>query len=204
MCAELDPLLVKASFHGSDPPNPWEGYQLALESGLENAGSHTHLLLLQEDVILCRNFVPAVERIAAAKPADPVCLFLAWLPRHVSAEALQASVRGERYLRFRVSQFVPVVAILWPLHKASEFLNWSRSGVRLPGYPNRVASDDAVVAEWHRRCQETIWVSCPSLVEHDDEQPSVKGKRYEVWGRDRSRVAANFIGDADPLALDWT
>ena len=200
LLAGLDPLPTEVSFHSSDPPNPWEGYKKAIA----DPPDCSHLLVIQEDTQVCRNFPLAVERIARAK-TDPVCLFLAWLPPNVAMDARRASIRGERYIRYRPgSKFCPVVAILWPLEALERFKAWAEVSP-LPGRPNP-ASDDAIVGEWYKRNQksETIWVSVPSLVEHPDTAESVKGRRNEVWGRDKGRVAALYIGDGDPLAYDWS
>lgn len=198
--AGLAPLDVEVSLHSSDPPNPWEGYKQAIA----DPPDCTHLLVLQEDTQVCRNFPPAVEKIAAAK-SDPVCLFLAWLPPNVAVDAMRASIAGERYIRYRPSsKFCPVVAILWPIEALERFKAWAACSP-LPGRPTP-ASDDAIVGEWYKRNQkaETIWVTVPSLVEHPDNVESVKGRRNEVWGQDKGRVAALFIGGDDPLQYDWS
>ena len=186
--------------HSSDPPSPWAGYQQALT----NPPDCTHLLVLQEDVIVCRNFPLAVEKIAEAKPDDPVCLFVSWLPRQIAIEARYALKNDQRYIKARVAKFCPVVAVLWPLTAAERFLSWAETA-KLPGHPGQVRSDDAVLGDWIRRKQETVWVTCPSLVEHPDRVPSVKGRQNAMWGRDRGRVALQWIGsERDPLDLDWS
>ena len=196
----LDPLHTEVSLHSSDPPNPWEGYKKAIA----DPPDCTHLLVIQEDALVCRNFPLAVTKIAEAK-SDPVALFLAWLPKNVAVDAFRASIAGERYIRYRPSsKFCPVVAILWPVEALERFKAWA-AGAPLPGRPTP-ASDDAIVGEWLKRNQktETIWCSVPSLVEHPDMTESVKGRRNEVWGQDKGRVAALFIGDRDPLDFDWS
>lgn len=186
--------------HSSDPPSPWDGYKQALT----DPPDCTHLLLLQEDVVVSRNFPLAVEKIAEAKPAEPVCLFLSWLPNQIVREARQALLRNQRYIAARPAKFCPVVAVLWPVAAIERFLEWSETA-RLPGHPGNVRSDDAVLGEWIRRKREVVWVALPSLVQHPDLVPSVKGRQNANWGKDRGRVALNWIGpDADPLELDWS
>jgi hypothetical protein len=161
--------------------------------------------VIQEDTTVCRNFAPAVERIAVAKPDDPVCLFLSWLPQIIKRDALQALKSGDRYIRARPAKFCPVVAVLWPVDAAERFIAWTESGVRLPGHPGDVRSDDAVLGEWIRRRQGNVWITLPSLVEHPDTVLSVKGRQNAMWGKDKGRVAMHWIGpDADPLELDWS
>jgi hypothetical protein len=192
------------SVHSSDPPNPWEGYQRALLSGLDAPENPTHVLVIQEDTIVCRNFSRTLLRIAAAKQDEPVVLFLSWLPPAVAKDAREAMIRGDRYFRHRPAKFCSVVAVLWPVEAARRFLSWAQSGVKLPGYPDRVASDDACLGDWIRRKKETVWVALPSLVEHPDTVESVKGRQNALWGKDRGRCALNFIGERNPLELDWS
>ncbi len=199
----LHPLPTEISVHSSDPPSPWEGYKQALRSLLDDPSRPTHGLVIQEDTIVCKNFPRAVEEIAKAKD-EPVCLFLSWLPNAMVGDARQALIKGERYIRARPAKFIPAIAILWPLESAARFLEWAESGVRLPGHPNNVRSDDACFAEWLRRKQGSFLITCPSLVEHPDNVDSVKGRNNAAWGKDRGRVALSFIGDRDPLELDWT
>lgn len=192
---------VVVSPHSSDPPNPWEGYQLALQSGIDDPTNPTHVLVLQDDASVCRNFAEAVSRIASSHPDVPVSLFLAHDPRVVAGELLKAAKAGEPYFLYRVSKFVPAVALLWPVAKARDFLGWARSGVRLPGSPLPgggidVRSDDAVIGDWHRRTQQRILCTSPSLVEHEPHVVSTIGKPL-------GRKARLYIGDADPLAYTW-
>jgi hypothetical protein len=126
------------------------------------------------------------------------------LPNQSLKDAREALIKGDRYIRARpAAKFVPAVAIIWPLESAARFLEWTESGVRLPGHPGNVRSDDACLAEWVRRKRETFWITCPSLVEHPDNVDSVKGRNNAAWGKDKGRVALSFIGERDPMELDW-
>jgi len=199
----LAPLPVVVSPHVSDPPSPWAGYQLALRSGLDDPSKPTHVLVLQDDVEVCRNLPRAVERIATAKNDGPVGLFLSRLPPRAANDALFAAKRKECYVRARTGEkFFPAVAVLWPVLIAESFLAWAQSGVRLPGYPNLIASDDAVIGEWIRRTQAVAWHTVPSLIEHPDRAASTIGRRAQ-WGKDKGRIAHIFIGTGDPLEYDW-
>lgn len=194
------PLPVEISEHVSDPPNPWDGYQLALERGLEDSTDPTHVLVLQDDAFVCRNFAPAVSSIAATNERL-VSLFIAHDPRVMAGRQLQAVKAGQCYFTYGVSQFVPAIALLWPAQKARDFLEWARSGVRLPGQPMPdgtidVRSDDAVIGDWHRRRQEHVLCTAPSLVEHLPDVSSTIGKPL-------GRKAKLFIGEEDPLAYAW-
>lgn len=163
----------------------------------------SHCLLLQDDVEVCRDLPRAVDAIAKAKPDECVTLFHSYLPNQNKIEILRAlKWGGSPYVRSRYAKFWPVLCVLWPRQKISDFLLWAETA-RLPGMPNRVASDDAVFGEWGRQNQETLWVTCPSLVEHPDRVPSLIGRRA-LWGKDRGRCALQWIGkDVDPMEYDW-
>ena len=193
----LAPLPTTISYHASDPPNPWAGYKQALTDLPECS----HLLVLQDDVLLCRNFPPAVEQIAEAKPNEPVCLFLGGLPRGTSSDALRALKRGSHYVRLRLRDFCPVVGVLWPRHKAEELMAWTVTDPYIPGYPN-AKSDDAVIGKWMMVTRQLIWATCPSLVQHPDNVPSIIGRRA-AWGKDKGRVALQFC-EGDPLDINWS
>lgn len=195
----LAPLPVTVSAHAATPPNPWLGYYQAL-SDLPKC---SHVVVLQDDVVVSRNFAPAVEIIASKKAEIPVVLFLAYLPRRISTQSLQASKRGLRYLdtKFRINEFCPVVGILWPVEKAREFLAWTDANPSRLGHPSP-RSDDGVLGRWCSLTNQVMRFTIPSLVEHPDREESIIGRKAS-WGKDRGRVALNFCQD-DPLDLDWS
>lgn len=195
----LLPLAVEISTHASDPPNPWLGYYQAIS----DLRSCSHVLVLQDDVIVCKNFAPTLEIIASKKAEIPVVLFLAHLPRRIAAQSLQSSKRGLRYhdTRFRINEFCPVVGILWPVEKAKEFVAWADANPNRLGHP-APRSDDGVLGRWCALTQQVVRFTIPSLVEHPDREKSTIG-RTATWGKDRGRVALNFCQD-DPLDLDWS
>jgi hypothetical protein len=177
-------------------PSPWRTYRACLE--LPPAGA-THLLVLQDDVLPCRNLVAACEQIAAPWP---VCLFLGGAPVRTAREAARTLRRGGRYVDVHRGEWVPVIAVLWPVEAAARLLEWcDRDDVKLPGHPNP-RSDDAVVGKWAKLNRERVTATVPSLVQHPDIEPSLIGKRARA-GRTAWRVAAHWIGEEDPLDMQW-
>lgn len=106
----------------------------------------------------------------------------------------------ERYVPVYWREFVPVVAVLWPVEKISEFVPWAEKA-HLPGEPNP-RSDDSVLGYWMRKTRQTFLASVPSLVQHNDGEPSVKRGANERRPQDASRPAALLADDA--LEYDWT
>jgi len=118
---------------------------------------------------------------------------------------MKAARNGNRYSTIWFQDFLPVVAVLWPRAKVEEFLEWSKDA-KLPGLPNP-RSDDAVVGSWMKFTRQTVLATVPSIVEHPDDTLSVKwseGSNVPSGTENKRRRAFNYIGDSDPLELDWT
>lgn len=192
------PQAIVVEDDGPPPPNPWRGYQRCLRSIPEQA---THAVVIQDDAIVCRNFVAAVERIADAVPEHPVCLFIPAKIMRSERVALRALKAGQRFVQLLPHDFLPVVATLWPRAKAEHLLAWAQTA-KLPGMPNP-RSDDAVAGHWMRTQKQAVYATLPSLVEHPDDVEPVKGGHHRARaGADRSRSALSFC-TGDPLLIEW-
>lgn len=175
-------------------PSPWRTYRECLARPAP-AGT-SHLLVLQDDVLLCRRFLEVAAELA--RP-EPVALFLGGAPA-VSAGRASRAPRGS-LVALVPAEFVPVVALLWPVEVAESFLAWCGEH-RLPGDP-APRSDDAVVGRWARRTGQVVYAATPSLVEHPDVEPSLIRKKVGA-GRIKWRVAHDWIGpEADPFVYAW-
>ena len=176
--------------HISVPANPWVNYRRCLE----NIGDHQHVLVIQDDTLPCRNFAAALPRFAMD---IPVCLFLPNLPMQTRPYARQAIQAGDHWVELRLADFVPAVATLWPAEKITEFLAWyDRRKARRRRTPVQ-ESDDGNCGDWMRATRQSVVACLPSLVEHPDDVIS-------LWRRNRQpRRALWFIGEDDPLAVEW-
>lgn len=174
--------------HSSQPPDPWAGYKLCLQ----DLPDCSHVLVIQDDAIPAVGFTDVLPTIAAENPDRPVCLWMSAMPAACAARARKAYGR-QRYVPLGATPFVPLVAVLWPRHLPAQLLNWSQN-VR-----SMTRADDGNIARWARAEKIEFMVTVPSLVEHDDFTPTVKGGRPETQGRDRGRVAMLLASDA----RDW-
>jgi hypothetical protein len=174
---------------------------MCLRAFLETGASHG--CILQDDVVVCRNFAAALAQIVESQPDLPVCLFVSGTRSHTLKRYRRSIDARESYSQIWFQDFLPVVAVIWPRVKVQEFLEWAKDA-KLPGMPNP-RSDDAVAGSWMRFTKQKVLATVPSLVEHPDDTPSVK------WGEDsrvpsghgnKSKRACWFIGDDDPLELD--
>jgi hypothetical protein len=186
----LEPLPVEIRVHESIPPDPWAGYRQCLKDIPECS----HLLILQDDALPCTNFPEALRQVAERHPDVPVCLFLGGAPSSTAAQARRAMVKGRRYTPLLNSSFVPLVCTLWPKRCAEAFLDWSRSS-------KTTRADDGNAARFMKATKTPFLVSVPSLVEHDDGQPSVKGGRTHTPWKESWRRAVLLASDG--LDYDW-
>ncbi len=180
----LAPLPVELRVHSSVPPDPWAGYRACL-SGVPSA--YSHLLILQDDAQPVENFVPAVEAIAERHPEVPVCLFMGDIPATTALAAKRA--KGKCYVPLGPAGFVPLIAVLWPREKAEHFLFWSKTG-------KITRADDGNAGRWMRETKQQFWVTVPSIVQHNDFVPSVKGGRDHKPGLESWRRALFLAEDA--------
>lgn len=112
-----------------------------------------------------------------------------------------AAVRARRtmgkrtYVHLGSTPFVPLVCVLWPYRAAKEFLFWGERN------PHLTRADDGNAARWARFTKQEFLVTVPSLVQHDDSEPSVKGGRpHKPWAE--SWRQALFLAD-DALDYEW-
>lgn len=178
--------------------NPWRGYRKCMSDAPDTG----HLAILQDDTIVCRNFMPALERIAAANQDTVVALFMSKHPKRTHNAALLSYGRS-RYVTLHRQDLCHVVALLWPVEKTRSFIKWvDESPARLRGAAFQ--SDDATVSRWMQLTNERIRATVPSIVQHPDDVPSIVNAHRPRAGADAGRVAGFWIGDDDPLELDWS
>lgn len=186
----LEPIPTEVLVHESDPPNPWENYRACLDY----RGDAEHLLIAQDDCLPMPGFADAIQVIATRHPNDPVCLFMGALPASTAKLARRAKP-DVRYVPLVPSSFIPLVCVLWPTHVARSFLDWSKTARGM------TRADDGNAARWLRATRSQVWVTVPSIVQHDDGQPSVKGGRKHVPWAESWRQAL-FLAD-DASCYDW-
>lgn len=182
-----------------DPPNPLRGYRKCLG----NLPEQGHVAVIQDDVIVCRNFQAVVDVIAENNQDVPVSLFLSKAPRRTFNLASLRYGRS-RYVDVHPQDLVHVVAIVWPVHKARAFLDWMDANPRRLRNAALDTSDDANLTRWMSFTKQRIRCTVPSIVEHPDDLSSTVNQHKVKGGADGNRTAAFWIGDNDPLALDWT
>lgn len=187
----------------SDPepdgvPNPWRTYRRALEMTPPWA---THRLILQDDARPCPWFVEAATAALAARPDSLVVFCLCGKPLHAAHQARIAAAAGTRWIPLERNQFVPVIALAWPTRIIAPALAFVDAQ---PWPMDKFRSDDEIAGRIARGLREPVWVTVPSLVQHDDVVKSLIGLRARA-GADPGRTAAVFVTDElDARTITWT
>lgn len=178
--------------------NPWRTYRRALE--LTPPGV-THRVIIQDDALLCRNFAKVMPRVVAAQPDRMIALFVAGLPHQSKMRLFWACERDQPFAVLSWDQWVPTVAVVWPVAAIVPALEF----VDAQDWPRGFTADDEIVGRVARSLLVEVVATVPSLVQHPDDVDSLGGPWRAMHGRNEARVAACFIHeDDDPLDIDWT
>lgn len=171
------------------PRNPWRTARLAWE---RTPPGCTHRMVVQEDVIPCPGFVRHARLAIKAKP-DRITTFylgtnaiITWRAMLVAAERCAAWVEGSR------ASWVPALALCIPVRLVDSLAAFDDG--------TRPVADDEVYGRWCREHGLPWYATIPSLVDHDDDAPSLMRDPYARG----VRRAACPIGDTDPALIDWT
>lgn len=167
------------------PLGPWATAKKAWQLMAMVQGS-THAVLLQDDLIICKDFVLGLKAALAAVPDQIVSLYC---PRK---GALLAKEQGHSWVRITDGAYGPAIVI--PTTKLRHFLQWNEQNIK-----PEVTHDDTRVCLYALAHDLDVWLTVPSLVDH-------AGASFSSIGHSNSqRVAKWFIGEENSaLDVDWT
>jgi GR25 family glycosyltransferase involved in LPS biosynthesis len=171
--------------------NCWSGCRAALESF--KSGEDTHVLILQDDILPCTNFIPAVKKIIKLLPDQPITFF------SNSDSILEAKNRGVHWAKLKV--WFMAQAYVLPVQTVREFLYFSDTHVK-----SDLQIDDERLAMFFFHKKQYVWATSPSLVDHIGwnnttvRRENVSPKFYDI----KKRVASYFAGyETDASLIDW-
>lgn len=163
----------------------WPPARQAWKKSLYSGASHH--IVLQDDALACRNFLDVAARLCALKPEELICYFSM---RKAAAEAAEA---GKNW--FITNEGAWGTALCFPHEMLAGILAWEKTAIK-----RDCPYDDVRVAaylKWGPGKGKRVWHPCPCLVEHAAPSDSLLGHS------NRNRVAKVWIGDRDPLEIDW-
>lgn len=169
--------------------NPW---RCAREAWRRTPPGFTHRLVLQEDVIPCPRFLHHARRALAAKPDRIVTFYLGTNAIVTWRQMLIADARGAHWVEGFPNSWVPALALSIPTRFVESLVSFDDG--------TRPVADDDVYGRWTREHRLPWYATIPSLVDHDDEAPSLMRDPYTRG----QRIAACPIGTTDPSRIDWT
>lgn len=184
LLAGLDGLPVEVVPDAGDPPDPWRGHLRCLERMPE---SFTHLVVIQDDAIVCDEFACELHCSIEAEPDATLVLFLASQPRLTAMAANRAVEAGDPFAPLHHRDYMPAVGISYPAAHVADVLDWNSQP-----RARRSRSDDFMLGQWHRDRNPRVLVCVPSLVQHPDDVPSVIGNGLGAHGRNRARTALHW------------
>lgn len=150
--------------------------------------SATHHLVLQDDALVCRDFLATVKECIEYFPTFPISFF------DMSKAVKEAVSRGSHWMQR--SSLSSAVAIVMPSSEAVASIAWADANV-LPMVPH----DDARLTMYFQHKGKPIIYTAPCLVEHVGDR-SVSG-HGTLPGR---RRVASLVLDSglSGLSVDWS
>jgi hypothetical protein len=179
---------------GASVANAWRSYRACLEAIPPGA----HGLVVQDDALPCRNLAAATDRILARHPGRIVCLFVGGAPVRSANRVVHAGNHGEAYAELEPAEWLPCVATLYPPEHVEGIVEFVDTRDWRQGH----LGDDHRLGEYIRHTHITALATVPNLVQHPDEVASLIGT-HALAGLNPARVSCCFIGDHDPLQIDW-
>lgn len=153
----------------------------------------THHLVLQDDIVACRDFIPAVRQIVGMHPLGVYSFFSFWKRGRELAE------QGNGFwLQLRQCSYAQALCL--PVPWIDEWLMWDRTYLRQDRW-----TDDNRLGLWCQQHSLLVHTTVPSLVQHEAPSDSV----VDPAMNNKRRVSPYYFHDlydmeASALELDWT
>ena len=202
--ALVDQILAKLD--RDDVPVLWDTNGSRWDTGrramLAYDPSCTHHVVIQDDIIPCRDLLAGLTAALEHVPADaPVCGYVGRVRPYaamVSAADRKARAIGASWLTMRGINWGPLIAV--PTAVIPEMVEHCDTLKNVPNYDRRLSR----FFELNQDVR--TWYTWPSIVDHADGPSLVQGRiATDRSKRIHCRVAHTFIGaDASALDVDWS
>lgn len=164
----------------------WYGHKMATRAIHPLA---THHLMLEDDVIFCKDFIPVLKKCIEAVPDEMLSLFATRVHLSKSKWAIK-----QGYNWYLDAYGASGLAVVMPAHFVKDFLEWEMK------CPPAMPYEDSRYWGWCRDRSHYTWNPVPHLVEHGMPMNSSLGHIFNNVGK----VAGDFLGDGDGMSIDWT
>lgn len=163
----------------------WPNHRRAWQAYVRAPGA-THHLVLEDDLLLCRDFLPGVKAAIASVRSGPISLY--------SVRKIVDHCRSEGLHWAEIVDGSWGQALVLPVEDVREFLAWDKRYLR-----QDYSDYDGRLLMWSLYTKRSWWCTQPSLVEHLGAASSTIGFS------NKNRTARWFIGaNASALDIDWS
>lgn len=145
----------------------------------------THHLVLQDDMLPCHNFIPALLKLIEIKPTQIIHIFAS------NVAVLTAQSQNKHWYTTPEGSWGG--AVMLPRFDFG-WCEWSDQHLR----DFSIHNDDTRLDNYALCHQKLLWNTSPSLIEHIGYDKSLIGNNNASW-----RMSKLYIGNQDPLQLDW-
>lgn len=197
---------IPGAVHVYDPrpheerTSAWRTYRWALERALVPSCEWSHVLVIQDDTLLCAHFNELLPRVVEAQPDALVALYHSAVPIYNAVRLREAGAAHIPFAALSSQTWLPVVANVWPVELIEPLLEY----VDRQRWPADWTADDEIVGRAARNLGLDVLATVPSLVQHPDEVVSIAGRRRPSHGKNPQRVALLFDPEADLREVDWS
>lgn len=165
--------------------SPLTLFVLALKDALDSDCSH--ICILQDDALICKDFVETVPILIVQFPDRVVC------PFH-STSLIRCDMRRAVYF---LSYSIYVYAIIWPKDLANVFITFVNNHV---SDQEKCFHDDRLIETFLRLVGRHNVITFPHIVQHGGAHSSALGHHSP-----NPTISHNFLGeDVSGLSVDWT
>jgi hypothetical protein len=184
----------RVTIQTDDKRDLWEGCKKVLTNRPKGT---THVLVLQDDILPCRDFISTVERIINLLPGEVITYFST---RQTIGHPLNLGLHYLKLKTWRMAQ-----AYSAPVEVIDDFIAWADRHIK----PEIYFDDD----RWAMYCfynNRWVWATAPSLVEHLGWNQTTLGGGYkpqfrlDLRKKASQRMAEAFVGyENSPKDIEW-
>jgi hypothetical protein len=165
-------------------------WDTAQRAWMRPPGGATHVAVFQDDMLPCPGFAEAIAAAVAAAPPEAI----------VSAFSYQKQAKAAfgMGMRWMVADRPPnACATVMPASVAAKFVRWCRYWID-PAFKH----DDGRMGIFCKYHAIPVWITVPSLVEHEDGGLSIHGQFDRSISRKAAVPFSALSGDAAAATVD--
>jgi len=169
-----------------DSDSCWSGCKKALQSEAD------YICVLQDDVLVCKDFLPTLEKLISVNPNKIITLFCQ------REKANEARSWQRSWLTMKLWFYAQ--GYIYPREVARDMIEYCER------HTNSKNIDDEKMAIYVWKHDLRVWATMPSLVEHIGwNSTTLRNRDYDSYYKISQRVAKWFIGyEKSGLDIDWT